>query len=198
MCCCLTVDEKIRRVNYNCWLVSVKKTNKQTKNRLILASVVSCFTSQPNQLTQFGQRRRRASSLALSVVLTGSPPFSVLCLLCFLSHPRTPHTFQLLYSTVVNNCHTEEQSPAMWRKKKSLFVNFIMWSTVLSDITSVFGCTLALLNRSSLCGRVCALSVFHGRMCAVCLFVGQDGCVGHPVTLIPSQTWCVECKYELF
>lgn len=73
-----------------------------------------------------------------------------------------------------------------------------MWSIVLSDITAGFGCTLALLYRSSLCGRVCALSVFHGRMCAVCLFVGQDGCVGHPVTLIPSQTWCVECKYELF
>lgn len=28
--------------------------------------------------------------------------------------------------------------------------------------------------------------------------VGRVGCEGHPVTLIPSQTWRVECKYELF
>lgn len=32
----------------------------------------------------------------------------------------------------------------------------------------------------------------------LCLNLGQVGCVGCPVTLIPSQTCCVECKYELF
>lgn len=70
-------------------------------------------------------------------------------------------------------------------KKKTLSVNLIMWSI----ITAVSSCTLALLYRNSACGRVCALSVFRARICAVGLFVGQVGCVGRPVTLIPSQTW---------
>ena len=182
---------KIRTVTYNC-LCFRKKT--PTPKRLLLAIVFSCFALNP---VSWPSLVKGEGALALSPspqVFTCSPPSSLLCLSRFLSHPRTRHTF-LLYSTLVNKCRTEEQSPAMWRKEKNLSVNFITRSIVFSDITAVFGCTLALLNRSSLCGRVCALSVFQGRTCAACLFLDQNGCVGHPFTLIASQTWCVDCKY---
>lgn len=144
----------------------------------------------PNQLTQFGWRRRRASSLSLSAALTCPPPFSPLCVLCFPSRPRTRHTFQLLYSTVVtlksNRRPCEDKNPKRL-VCELYYVEALRYLTLL-----LFSCcTLALLNSSRLCvcvGGVCASNVFHWRMCEVCLFVGQDGRVVHPVTLIPSET----------
>lgn len=154
---------------------------------------------QQNQLTRSGQMWRHSRSLSLSVMLICSLPFLVSYLLCFLGLLRSRHRFQLLYSTVVNNCHTKEQSPALWKKKKK--TNACLWIQLCGascyPASLLFPAAHLLCSIEIVCVGARVPYVFFVGGCVLFLIVGQVGCEGHPVTLIPSQTWCVDCKYDL-